>query len=253
MPAIKLLHIDIETAPGKAYIWSMFKENIPLVRLIEPGYMLCFTAKWEHEKVIIFHKRYFDPRGNNLMLEQLWDLLDAADAVIHYNGKSFDIKHIQREFVIHDFLPPSPFKQIDLLTTVRSQFKFQSNKMEHVAKELKLEHQKMKNDGFDMWIGCMEDDDDAWEAMKDYNIQDVRCLADMYTVLKPWIKGHPNVGLYMRDTAKPRCVHCGSTHGEWRGTETTRVLVYRRWNCLDCGAWSRARKSEGKRDKGTLR
>ncbi|NIV35232.1 MAG: hypothetical protein GWN58_38990, partial [Anaerolineae bacterium] len=48
------------------------------------------------------------------MLEGAWELLDEADAVVHYNGKKFDIPTLNREFVKYGFTPPSPYKQIDL-------------------------------------------------------------------------------------------------------------------------------------------
>jgi len=173
-------------------------------------------------------------------LSLLWRVLDEADAVVHYNGKSFDTKHIQKEFLLDDMLPPSPFHQIDLLQTVRQQFKFVSNKLQHVAEQLEI-GVKEQTGGMQLWIDCMDGDIQAWKTMRKYNIQDVVLLNKLYNKLLPWIKGHPNFALYMDNPSEPTCTNCGSQHGQWRGDEKTEVLAYKRWQCMECGKWSRAR------------
>src|SRR6185312_2224255 len=87
------------------------------------------------------------PDGHRRMVKAVWKLLDECDAVIHYNGKRFDIPRIQREFLKSGLGPPAPFKQIDLLQTARRQFRFDSNKLEEVAKSLGI-GQKQEHEGF---------------------------------------------------------------------------------------------------------
>ncbi|KKL77716.1 hypothetical protein LCGC14_2032160, partial [marine sediment metagenome] len=124
----------------------------------------------------------------------IYDMVDTADAIVHYNGKSFDMKHLNREFLLAKLDPPSPYKNIDLLSTMRQNFKFASNKLEWTSIQLGYEG-KVQNRGMQLWLDCMAGDTSAWREMKKYNIQDVRLLEDMYDALLPWIKNHPNWGL----------------------------------------------------------
>ena len=44
--SLKILLLDIETAPMKAYVWKRWKENISLDQTISEWFMLCWSAKW---------------------------------------------------------------------------------------------------------------------------------------------------------------------------------------------------------------
>ena len=51
---MKILLLDIETAPNRVYCWGLWDQNIGLNQIEEPGYTLCFSAKWHGQKEIIF-------------------------------------------------------------------------------------------------------------------------------------------------------------------------------------------------------
>jgi DNA polymerase III epsilon subunit-like protein len=53
------------------------------------------------------------------MVRQAWEMLDEADAVVGYNSKSFDMKHLNREFVLAGYPPPPPYTDIDLMNVVK--------------------------------------------------------------------------------------------------------------------------------------
>lgn len=196
--------------------------------------MLCFAAKWFDEKKVHYASEFHN--GQGIMLEALWELLDGADAVVHYNGTSFDIPHINREFVRAGYGPPSPYAQIDLWRTVRSQFRFMSNKLDSVAQALEI-GSKAEHEGFDLWKKCLDGDEAAWGRMKRYNIQDVRLTEDLYTQLRPWLKGHPSVNLV--DGKQQGCPSCGSPSLTKRGFARTRVSTFQQYQCGDCGSYSR--------------
>ena len=42
----KILVLDIETAPMKAAVWEMWKQNISVAMMEKEGYILCWSAKW---------------------------------------------------------------------------------------------------------------------------------------------------------------------------------------------------------------
>jgi len=181
------------------------------------------------------------------MLQKIHTLLSEADVVVHYYGSKFDIPVLNKEFVTHGFLPPAPFKQVDLCKVARQQFKFVSNKLDWIAQSLGL-GSKIRHKGFELWIECMNGDPEAWKQMEEYNVQDVVLLEKVYDRLLPWITNHPSFGAYSRTGADSLvCTNCGSGHFNWRGWAVNKVLRYRRAQCKDCGKWLRSNKSDTKR------
>lgn len=233
---MKILLLDIETAPNVAYVWGLFKENIPLQRLVDSGYVLCWAAKWFGSDEIMFDSIHRSK--HKAMLKRIHKLLDDADAVIHYNGNSFDIPTLNKEFLLNGLTPPSPAKQIDLLNTSRNRFRFVSNKMDYVAQALGVG--KKKSTTFELWVQCMNKDSEAWAKMEEYNKGDVEILEAIYKIYKPWIRNHPNAGLYVEGDGAV-CPVCGNDSLVKRGFSYTTNGRYQRYCCSDCGHWSRDR------------
>lgn len=227
----------METAPATAHVWGLFKQNVGLSQIVKPGYMLCWAAKWVGEKGMYFSS--IQHHSPEIMMAGMHDLLNEADAVVHYNGARFDMPTINREFILNGFLPPSPYKQIDLLRVARQQFKFQSNKLDFVSKALGLTP-KESHAGFQLWVDVMNNDPAAWIEMERYNIGDVTTLEELYFKLLPWIKSHPNRSV---GSASIICPTCGSDKYQNRGTYTSTAAVYQRHNCTNCGTWFRSIKN----------
>ena len=170
---MKILLLDIETSPNTAHVWGLWQQNVSINQLMESSYVLCYAAKWLNSDEMLFDSvQQSKPKA---MLKGIHGLLNEADAVVHYNGTKFDIPTLNKEFLLHRYAPPSPYKQIDLLRVVRSQFRFPSNKLDYVAQRLGL-GQKHAHEGHELWVKCMNGDKDAWKRMADYNIQDVILL-----------------------------------------------------------------------------
>lgn len=237
--SMKILMIDVEVAPNMATVWGIWNQNIGINQLLETSRVMCYCAQWYGEKHAYFGSEF--EMGHEPMIQSLWDLLDEADAVIHYNGKKFDMPVINREFLKYGSLPPSPYKQIDLMHTVKKQFRFVSNKLDHICDELGI-GRKLSTGGHELWLRCMNGDAEAWKIMEEYNIQDVSLLEELYEKLRPWITDHPNLALYT-DDQRPVCPNCGGTHIIKRGLAHTNVSSYQRFHCEDCGTWIRGRRN----------
>jgi hypothetical protein len=240
---MKILLLDIETAPNLVHVWGLWQQNVGLPQIIDSGYVLCWAAKWLGDSDVMFDSVV--KSGPKRMLRRVHKLLSDADAVIHYNGTKFDIPTLNKEFLVHGMPPPAPYQQIDLLKTARARFKFPSNKLDYVAKALGVK-QKVKHRGHELWIKCMEKDKDAWEEMETYNKGDIETLEGVYYKLRPWIKGHANHSVFRGDLV---CPTCGSSHYQRRGYQFTRAGKYARFQCTDCGSWFRHNKTEAVTEK----
>lgn len=248
---MKILFLDIETAPNLAHVWGIWQQDVGINQIMENGYVLCWSAKWFGQDTQ-FSSIQTD--GYLGMLVKVHALLDAADVVIHYNGRSFDIPTLNREFVIHKLPPPAPYKEVDLLQVVKQKFRFPSNKLEYVSRALGLSG-KIKHSGHELWIGCMQNDPASWEEMRQYNVRDTELLEELYMKLRPWVRNHPNVLNYTERRDDVSCPTCGSHNLQSRGTYRSSVQTYQRYHCQDCGTWSRsatAHKQPKLKLRGTL-
>lgn len=239
---MRVLILDIETAPSLAYIWRVWKENIGMNQVKERGYMMSYSAKWLGSDEVIYNEnRHGDDK---VIVKELLDLLDECDVAVAHNADRFDIPTINARAIHHGFSPPSPYRTIDTLKIAKRQFKFERNTLAHVAEFLgctdKLSHAKFP--GFELWVQCLKQNDEAWEEMRQYNIQDVLTLEEVYNKLRPWGKNLPSAAVHY-DDGQVRCSHCGGTHVHKRGTYSTSVSTFQRYRCLDCGGWSRARQN----------
>ena len=234
---MNILFLDIETTPINAYTWGLWEQNVGLNQIVSSTEMLCFGARWHGSRKVIF--RSVHHHGKEEMLKEVHRLLDEADVLVGWNSANFDSKHLKREMLQAGMLPPSPYKELDLMRAVKSQFKFPSNKLDYVAQTLGV-GSKVKHSGFDLWLGTMAGDSKAWRQMKKYQIQDVNLLVDLYEKLKPWIKNHPSTPLH--DGKENGCVACGSMKLQKRGVSHTASSTYQRYQCQSCGKWMRDSK-----------
>lgn len=244
MSDMKILVLDIETSPNLVYAWGLFNQFIGINQIVEPTYIMSWAAKWAGEKRMTF--RMCEDVD---FLDRVWTMIDEADAVVHYNGKSFDMKHLNREFAEAGLSPPHSPPDIDLLTVVKKNFKFPSNKLEYVAQQL-LGEGKVGTGGMGLWIACLNGEAWAWKKMKEYNIGDVELTERLYFKIRGWIANHPNHGLFVKDQENPVCRNCSSEHVVRKGIQmrTTGVMAYQRLKCRDCGANLRGRVAvKGKR------
>jgi hypothetical protein len=242
----KILLLDIEMAPNVAHVWGIWDQNIGLNQLRESSYVMCYAAKWLGDKKMVFDSvKKSTPKK---MLEGIHKLLDEADAVIHYNGRRFDIPSLNKEFLLHGMFPPAPFKEIDLLTVAKSRFRFVSNKLDYVAQSLGL-GKKTEHSGHELWVQCMAGIPKAWKLMEEYNKNDVILLEAVYERFKPWIRNHLNRTLI--EGTDLCCPTCSSKNFQRRGYNITAAGKYQRFQCRACGNWFKDNKNL--KEKGTVK
>lgn len=238
----KILIFDIETSPMRAYVFSRWKQNIYLDQTISEWFTLSWSAKWLFSPEIMSSRLTGDEvkhESDGRIVAELWKLIDEADIVVAHNGVSFDEKKINARFLLNGLPPASPYQIIDTKLIAAKQFGFSSNKLDALAGYFGLKC-KMDTD-FELWARCMDGDEKALEYMEEYNRHDVELLEEVYLRLRPWIKAHPNVALYI-ESEVPVCSACGSEHLTYAGEYYTQTGRYDTYRC-SCGALSRVRTS----------
>lgn len=234
---MKILLLDIETSPHSVYAWGLFKQNISLSQVKDTSRVLCSAYKWLGERKTNFTSEWTD--GVDGMLEKMYNVIEEADAIVTYNGNRFDLPTLNKEFLLTGYRPPAPYKSVDLYRTVKNKFRFASNKLDHVAQQLGL-GSKTDHYGFQMWLDVMDGNKKAQKLMETYNKQDVVLLEKVYDIVLPWIANHPNRSHHNGSAV---CPNCGSKHLQHRGFTITAVGRQQRFQCQDCGKWSKASES----------
>lgn len=228
----KILIIDIETMAPQWYAFGTRKQYLSPVQMIKPGRVICFAAKWDHERKIRFHSEHHD--GHAEMVAEAWRLLDEADVVVGWNSDRFDVKHLNREFKQAGLSLPSPCRPVDLMKAWNKKFVTSSGsyKLDAVLMELGLER-KLDTGGFELWFDCDHGDDKAWAKMKKYNVHDVKATAALLGELRPDIAPFPHAGLYGGNRAG--CPRCGAVDPEQIGYSTKQTGRYLQFRCRSCG------------------
>lgn len=241
---LKILIFDIETSPLKAYVWSRWKQNIYLDQTISEWFMICWSAKWLGDDDIMsdcISPSEIAREDDGRIIKRLWSLIDEADIIIGHNSKRFDTPKMNSRFILHGLPPTSPYKQIDTKEVAAKQFGFSSNKLDALAGYFGIPH-KDKTE-FQLWVDCLNGDQKALDYMLRYNEKDVFILEEVYLKLRPWIRNHPNVAIYL-EMDKMACASCGSTNvSEDNSFYYTNVNKYKMYRCNCCSSISRVRNT----------
>lgn len=238
---VRLLYIDIETAPIEAYVWSIWDQNVGLNQIIKDWAVLSVAWMFEGDQMQYADNREcMDPRDDRVLMSLVWKALDEADLVCTQNGNSFDIRKLNARFITLGMPPPSTYRCIDTKIVAKQALALTSHKLEFMAEKIagvkKSPHKEFP--GFELWTEVLKGNRRAWAVMERYNKQDVRATRALYLKLRPWAKTHPNMGQYMESNI-PVCPKCGGKKVHARGYSYTTAGKYRRYACLTCGGWSK--------------
>lgn len=248
----KILILDIETAPETAYIWKRYKETVGQTQIKESGYLLCMAWAWmdgndnresEVQTIGLYGGRAWnrgDRHNDWAVVKKAHELLCEADIVVGHNIRSFDMATLNARFIFYGLPPPTPYKICDTLEILKKKLRLPSNSLESASHYFGI--QSKDKQPFTLWRSCLEGDSNAWNKMITYCAHDVTVVRELYMKLIPWADMHPNMGLYAEDNTSPICPKCGSNNLERRGVQRTVVHNYQRYQCKNCGGWSRGRQ-----------
>lgn len=243
---VKTIYCDIETSPLLVYTWGTFDQTVAINQIVKDWTVLGMGWAEDGKPVEYADCRdRRDPRDDKRLMKTIHRVLDEADVVVAHNGASFDVRKINARLAHHGMSPPSPYKVVDTKRIAKRSFWFTSNRLEWLAPlagSAKSKHGKFP--GFELWAEVMKGNQEAWAEMETYCRQDVEALRALHVRLQGWDKTAPNRGL--QSPGAQVCPKCGSARVHKRGQMTTAGGIYSRFQCQDCGGWSRGAKVPGK-------
>lgn len=233
----KVLFLDIETAPIQASVWGLWNNNISLNQIEKDWYILSWAAKWLGEETVFYEDKSdtWDTEDDLMLLGGIWTLMNEADIIVTQNGIKFDEKKLNARFLIHGFPPPSSYRSVDTLQIAKKHFGFTSNKLEYMTGKLCKKYKKLthgKFPGFELWKQCLRGNPEAWIEICEYNVHDVLALEELYLILRPWYKSHPNFNVYT-ESEETVCV-CGNKEFDHSGYHYTNLGKYDKFVCTEC-------------------
>lgn len=240
---LKILIFDLETAPMQAYVWGRWNQNISLDATISEWFIICWSAKWLYSDDVmgdVLTPEEAINEDDSRIVESLWLLIDEADVVVAHNGNKADIPWMNTRFILNGLVPPKPYFSIDTCQVAKKNFGFSSNKLDALATYFGLSNKIDTN--FKLWKGCLNGQEESLKYMLEYNKMDVKILEEVYLILRPWIKNHPNLSNLL--SSRHVCPFCGEEHliemkGEYYFTNVNKYKLYR---CANCRGISRSRE-----------
>jgi len=242
---LKILVWDIETSQMLVPVFSLWgNDSIQPDNILQEWFIISAAWKWlGHKKVSAVSLLDDSARFKNDHLDDyhvvatMHEVLSEADVILGHNIDRFDWPKLNTRFIKHG-LPPLPKKQhIDTLKIAKKEFKFSSNRLDYIAKFLGIGRKIETAKG--LWLAALMGDKKAIRQMVTYNKGDVELTEKVYLALRPYSRSNVNLSAFTKgDHACPKCT---STEVHKRGYAYTGAGKYQRYQCTNCGGWSRGK------------
>jgi hypothetical protein len=230
----KRLFYDIETSMAIGWMWRAgYDQRISADQIIEPQRIICISYKWEGEDKV--HTIEWDKGCDYELMRKFIDVINSSDEAIAHNGDRFDMKWLRTRALIHGFDFSPNIITTDTCKISRSRFNFHSNKLNDIAKQLKL-GEKLET-GLQLWLDIVfKNCKSSMAKMTAYCEQDVIVLEDVYNVIRPYAKHRVNHGV-KNNGEMFGCPECGSDKVTYlRPRYTAAGTVKREMQC-GCGTF----------------
>jgi len=241
--APKILLFDIETHLKKAFLFRPGEQYVSASSFDDKDSIICWSAKWLGDTEVFGDAQTPSEainRDNSRVTKSLWNELSKANFTISHNGVKFDLKMMNTFFVEERLGLPAHFRNIDTYQIAKNNFKFPSNSLDSICKQLGLNTGKIKT-SIELWNECYKGNPEALENMYTYNQQDVLILEDLFNVFLPYVPTYPNMGIW-GDVNVSKCPYCGSTDFEQKGYWYTPQGKFNSYRC-ECQAIFRSKEN----------
>lgn len=227
------LFFDIETSPNIGLFWEAgYKKNIDYSNIIKERAIICICYKWEDEKEV-YSVNWDSKQNDKKLLEQFIEVANQATELIGHNGDKFDLAWIRTRCLYHRIELFPKYQTIDTLKVARSKFRFNSNRLNYIAKFIGI-GQKIKTE-FDLWKSIVLDNDKkAMDKMVKYCKNDVVLLEKVFKELNKHIENKVHYGVLFGQY-RGTCPECGSDELVRNGIRTTATGVVKiMYKCKTC-------------------
>lgn len=232
----KRLYFDIETSPNVGLFWSAgYKQQIDYNNIIKERAIICICYKWEDDKKV-YGLTWDKNQDDKKMLEEFVKIANQADELVGHNGDKFDLTWIRTRCLYHGIPMFPKYTTIDTLKVARSKFRFNSNRLDYIAKYLGIGH-KIKTD-FNLWKDVfLKKDKKALEYMVKYCKMDVSLLERVHKKLSVHIAPKTHYGVIFGQD-RGTCPECGSDDLTIAQRRTTASGVKKiQYKCKTCNKY----------------
>lgn len=232
---LNFLFIDTELALSLYYAYYSKKPQFLRASQIKARkFMPCAAWQWRHltapesactlDNDKAFRKNY---KNDYHVAKKLFQAMEQADVIIGHNLDGFDMKEINRAFILHGLGVLPEIKTIDTLKIARKYFAFEGNSLRDLAALFELKNKFEQPDWQAVAEGCPK----ATRYAEKYCKQDVKVLIAVFQRLAPFIRRFPAVKENVRPTA---CFCCGSKRLKNHGTRFDGAKFYVDIRCQEC-------------------
>ena len=252
-PAVRnrILILDVERLPGitqqswwdRGDLKNRYVHHESVIR--EPRTTIA-CLKW-YDRPEVFRFAEWDEGGRDGFLTAIHAFMSEADIIVGHNVDGADVPWLLGDFYLprigHDHRPDlkplPPFKTVDTLKVLRTQFK-SGAPFKGLDAFCKIVGIPSKTDAYDrdaMERAVAGNEADR-ERLTDYCEGDVVATQWLYDWERPHIKNHP--ALFVDGEHSLRvCNRCGHETADVTRRYVANVLTYSMRKCTNCGGYSR--------------
>lgn len=231
------LFFDIETSPNIGLFWEAgWKKTISVENIIKERAIICICYKWEDEKEV-YSLNWDSKQSDKKMLSQFIEVANLSDEMVGHNGDKFDLAWIRTRCLFNGIKMFPKYTTIDTLKISRSKFKFNSNRLDYIAKFLGMKG-KIKTE-FSLWKNIVLNNDKvAMASMIKYCKGDVSILEKVFKHLRGHMDPKTHYGVIFNQD-RGSCPECGCEDLEIIRRRTTATGLKKiQYQCKSCGHYN---------------
>lgn len=192
-----ILYIDIEWSKTLLYNYGLkvHSKYIHHSNIVKKPYIIGWCASYM--RLNTYWHDVVTPKdaiawNDEKIIKRIYELIRDADIVAGHNVDGFDLKKLFTRFITLGYPAIRNTKTLDTLKMARSKFNFESNSLDFISKELRLDNKdKVTNED---WIMAHNGDVKALDKIKKYMIQDVKTGKQVLEEMELWGNKKPLYG-----------------------------------------------------------
>src|SRR6185312_6232542 len=231
----KIIAWDIETTDLSAnWGWIL---SAAWCDLNDPGRSI------KHVRIDKYKGFNSDRTNDKPLLVDLANALSEADIWVTWYGDRFDIPFVNTRLLVHGLSTLPTIPSVDGWRAARNHLKLTSNRLASLTELFGVDRKTPVLEK--QWQRARAGHTDGIDYVVEHNLKDVKVLGEVYDLIRPVIRNHPNVNLVERArdqrAANVQCPVCASHRVHSRGYRVAKSRRSVRYQCQECGSWFQGR------------